>query len=159
MSVKQMVWIEFAGSLVFPGDMVELTLLVDTSVQDVYSSLMTHYSQNDETARDVCVYQAQAQNVDAFCRLALYRDYEYSVVYSLIQASLSQAINALQIEEELQVDDLRLALRRKSYKGELLVDDILSLTIGLPGETLAASNLSLDRGQYWVLSTLDVEIA
>ena len=158
-SIRQLVWVTFAGALVFAGDLVELTLMVDTSVQDVFTSLVSHYAQNNETARDIVVYQAQPWNVDCFCKITTYRDYDYAVVKSLILTALSQAINALQIEEELQADDLRLAIREILYKNELLVDDILTLTIGLPGDTLGIINLSLARGLYWVLSTLDVEVA
>lgn len=157
-SPKQLVWVEFAGSLVFPGDQVELSLLVDLTIQDVFTQLMAHYSVYAETARDVVVYKAQPQPVNVAVQLITYRNIPYDEVVSVVKKTLIKVIGGLDIQEELQADDLRLALRKILYHGELMVDAVMRLRIGLPGDTLLDQNLSLGRGLFWELADLNVEV-
>jgi len=157
-SAKQMVWVEFAGSLVFPGDMVELSLLVDLTIQDVHTQLMSHYSSYNETARDVVVYKAQPQQVNVYTEIMTYRNLPYDEVKREVKKVLIEKIGGLDIQEELQADDLRLELRKLLCRGELMIDAVVKLDIGLPGEPLLDQNLSLGRGEFWVLSELDVEV-
>lgn len=157
-SIKQLVWVEFAGLLVFPGDQVTLNLLVDQTVQDVYTTLASHYSDKNETARDLLVIKSVAQPVNANLKILTYRDIDYSIVYNLVVSALTKFINGLAIDAELQPDDLRFELRKIFYRGEVLIDSVNSLLVALPGGTYSSSNLSLTGGKYWELNTLSLEI-
>lgn len=157
-SVKQLVWIQFDGINVFAGDVVTVTMMVNVTVQDVYTALCAHYSVYNETARDVVVYQATPQAVDIVYELILYRPYDEDIVEGLCTAAFIKAVNGLEIGSDLQPDDLRAALRDIFYKGERLVDAVNSLYIAKAGGTPADAVLTLSSGEYWTLGTLTQEI-
>jgi hypothetical protein len=162
-SVKQLVWIEFDGINVFAGDIVIVTMMVDVTVQDVYTALSAHYSVYNETARDVVVYQAIPQAVDIAYELILYRPYDEDIVKGLCTTAFLKAVNGLEIGSDLQPDDLRAALREIFYKGERLVDAVNYLYINKyvpPTHVVPTLDavLTLSSGEYWTLGTLTQEI-
>jgi hypothetical protein len=157
-SVKQLVWITFDGINVFAGDVVTITMMVDVTVQDVYTALCAHYSVYNETARDIVVYQATPQAVDIVYELILYRPYNEDVVKGLCTTAFLKAVNGLEIGSDLQPDDLRAALREIFYKGERLVDAVNYLYINKyvpPTHVVPTLDvvLTLSSGEYWTLGT------
>lgn len=158
-SVKQLVWIDFTGStIIFPGNTVDLNLEVDIACQNIHTKLMSYYATYNETARDVLTFQAQPQDLDVEVQVSTYKAYSQSTLDTIFLTALGIYINSLVIESSLETDDLRFEIRKITYNGELVVDNITSLKIAKTGGTLADQNLTLSNGQYWNLKTLTIKV-
>jgi hypothetical protein len=133
-------------------------MLVDSTVQDVFTSLTEHYSVYNESARDFLVFQAQPQIFNSIVRLLLFRKLSQSVVDSLVQKAYLEFISGLDIQADLQPDDLRAKLRTIRYNGERVIDAVYSLTVAKDGGTQADAILTLNRGEYWELGSVVAEV-
>lgn len=152
-SVHQLTYIDFSGSVVVaPGDTVELELLVDTTVQSVYRKLQDHYSQYYETVRDLRVYAAQAALLDVEGSVILFKPQDQANLDSAMRDAISRLLGQLQIEDPLDADDVRQAMRSSSISGQMVVDAVQDLRIRVDGGAWTTGRLTLGSGKFWTLN-------